>query len=129
MNQRGRSVVKQMGIIDEYHQRTRPGPVGHHPAVAPQQLTGVLPAQAVTDRVGRQDRRQRSERQTPRCVGGSRPGHCHPLLLGQLQAGTGQRRLAHTGRTGDHCPPPGDQGGRQLSELPAPADQWPRVHV
>jgi len=53
----------------------------------------------------------------------------HRALFGQLQARHGQGRLSHSGRAGDQRPLPPGHGGRQVSQLFAPADQRPPVHA
>ena len=88
----------------------------------------VLPGKGVTSWVGRQHRRERSEGQPPRSMGGGRADQRHPPLLGHLRAHNGQCRLAYAGGTGDQ-PPFGDEGARQLRELFVPTDHGPPVHA
>jgi hypothetical protein len=64
-----------MGVIDKQNQRTALRSLDHGPAVAPQQFSLVLPGKPVSGRVRWQKRRQRPERQPPRCMGGGRAGY------------------------------------------------------
>ena len=116
-----RPVVQEMGVVDEHHQRTPPCALGHGPDVAPEQLTVVLPGKGVTSWVGRQHRRERSEGQPPRSMGGGRADQRHPPLLGHLRAHNGQCRLAYAGGTGDQ--PPVWRRGRSSTQRALCADR------
>lgn len=52
MNKGGRTVVAEMSVVDEHHQRTPPGCLDHGPAVASQQLREFLPGKSLAARVG-----------------------------------------------------------------------------
>ena len=65
MDQNGRSVVQQMGIIDEQQEATVPGRFHHSPDVAPQELALTGDGGIAITWIGRQKGRHRPERQLP----------------------------------------------------------------
>src|SRR5271163_2754357 len=117
-----------MRVVDEHHERAPPGRLGDRPAVAPQQLSLVVSAEVIAVRAGRQDRRQRPERQRLRRAGSARPRDGHPPFPGQLEVSQRQGRLAHPGGAYDDRSPPIGHGASKLGELFVPADKRPPVH-
>jgi hypothetical protein len=127
VDQGGRRVVEQVGVVDQQQQTFPVAGLLHGTHVAAQQV-GTVVDPAVVD-LG-EHRRQRPERDLPGGPGAADPAGHRPPVGGPAHDFAREPGLAHPGRADQHHPPAvrrGDPALQQL-EVGAPPDQRPLLH-
>ena len=127
VDQRGRGVVEEVGVVHQQHETPALGPL-HERAGQPAQQLG--PAVDHTGRLGAgggEQRREGPERQGSGRAGGRDPDGGETRLLRQLERFETEARLADTGGAGqyDSLAVPSGHEGVELGELVGSPDQGP----
>ena len=112
VDERGRGVVEQVGVVDHEGEAPALGPFEERRRRPAEQVGPVVDASRLTVVGGREQRGEGPEREGGGRSGGGHPGGAHAGRLGQPKGLQGEPGFPDPGRAGDHHPGrvgPGDE--------------------